>query len=152
MTDALFENLLESIKFRREFNETCSRAGVFGQHSGNYLEGHGECSHCGARALDVGSEQAVMDEYLSEWGSDAEYRATAANDPEFLAVLATAEYHEHWNATAIHYRFCVEWRTACGSGNAFVVEVDERAARARFRLVYPHADIESVTGMGEVYA
>lgn len=79
----------------------------------------------------------------------SDYERDAATSPEFLAVLATAEYHEHWNATAIHYRFCVEWRTACGSGNAFVVESSEKAARARFRLVYPHADIEHVTAMGE---
>lgn len=41
-------------------------------------------------------DQAVMDAYLSAYSSRADYETNARNQTCFLAVLATAEYHEHW--------------------------------------------------------
>lgn len=41
-------------------------------------------------------DQTVMDAYLSAYSSRADYEQNARNQTCFLAVLATAEYHEHW--------------------------------------------------------
>lgn len=66
-------------------------------------------------------DQGVMDTYLSAYSSRADYEQNARNQTCFLAVLATAEYHEHWERTA---RPLVVWSssdsrfgicTACGA-------------------------------------
>lgn len=53
------------------------------------------CQLCAPWACGATSQQ-IMDEYLSPWFSRAGYERDCANRPEFIAVLATAEYHEHW--------------------------------------------------------
>lgn len=46
-------------------------------------------------------DQAIMDSYLSTFASRAEYESDGERRRlYFLAVLATAEYHEHWERTA----------------------------------------------------
>lgn len=45
------------------------------------------------------SDQTVMDAYLGS-STRAAYELASFNTREFYAVLATAEYHEHWDSTA----------------------------------------------------
>lgn len=42
--------------------------------------------------------QQIMDAYLSIYDSKAEYEDLCKEAPEFLAVLATEEYHRHWES------------------------------------------------------
>ena len=42
-------------------------------------------------------DQAVMDAYLAPYSSHADYVTRATGETVYLAVQATAEYHEHWN-------------------------------------------------------
>lgn len=48
----------------------------------------------------IASDQSVMDAYLGSISRKA-YESRFANAPEFYAVLATAEYHEHWARLSI---------------------------------------------------
>ena len=41
-------------------------------------------------------DQAVMDAYLAPYSSHADYVERATGETVYLAVMATAEYHEHW--------------------------------------------------------
>jgi hypothetical protein len=41
-------------------------------------------------------DQEVMDAYLSPYSSHEDYVARATGETVYLAVQATAEYHEHW--------------------------------------------------------
>lgn len=42
-------------------------------------------------------DQMLMDCYLAHYATPDDYKRDCARRPEFLAVLATAEYHEHWS-------------------------------------------------------
>lgn len=53
------------------------------------------CQLCAPWACGATSQQ-IMDAYLEPWSSREGYERDGASFPEFLAVLATAEYHEHW--------------------------------------------------------
>lgn len=54
------------------------------------------CGWCAPWACDV-SDQVIMDCYLEPHYNRADYNLTASNRPEFYAVLATEEYHRHWD-------------------------------------------------------
>ena len=45
-------------------------------------------------------DQAVMSAYLASYSSHADYMARATGETVYFAVLATAEYHEHWERVA----------------------------------------------------
>lgn len=42
------------------------------------------------------TDQEAMDAYLFRWRTRDRYESEACQQPEFYAVLATAEYHKHW--------------------------------------------------------
>ncbi len=45
-------------------------------------------------------DQLVMDLYLEPFASREDFETRASGDTHLLAVLATAEYHEHWHRIA----------------------------------------------------
>ncbi len=46
-------------------------------------------------------DQGVMDVYLKRYGREKiDYEAENTHRPELYAVLATAEYHQHWKNKA----------------------------------------------------
>lgn len=45
--------------------------------------------------------QELMDEYLTGYPTREGYESIAAGLPEFYAVLATEEYHAHWERKGV---------------------------------------------------
>ena len=53
------------------------------------------CEWCAPWAC-AASDSTIMASYLDPWSSQHGYEAESQHRPEFYAVLATAEYHQHW--------------------------------------------------------
>jgi hypothetical protein len=54
------------------------------------------CGWCHPDIVSTLEDQTIMAAYLSDYASESAYRREASNAVEFLAVLATEEYHRHW--------------------------------------------------------